>query len=185
MKREMGVDREGEEAVSNHGLPCMDLSCQLLLYRSCECDCSGVRSGWFMSCFWLQTDVESCQISCCLIILVWRVRHCDSDYTHTNIHTETHKSCNRHSNTFIDCKNTYRPRYSNTANTPKHRKFQQSGTDTLGEYSIHKRYQVTDIITDACSPGSPHLAACLFSLVCQIAKAIESQQKTDSGAQCV
>lgn len=35
---------------------------------------------------------------------------------------------------------------------------------------------MTDIITDACSPDSPHLAACLFSLVCQIAKAIESQQ---------
>lgn len=27
MKREMGVDREGEEAVSNHGLPWMDWSC--------------------------------------------------------------------------------------------------------------------------------------------------------------
>lgn len=27
MKREMGVDREGEEAVSNRGVPWMDWSC--------------------------------------------------------------------------------------------------------------------------------------------------------------
>lgn len=88
MKREMGVDREGGGgAVSNQGLPWMDPSCLLLLCRSSECGCSGVRAGWFMSCFWLRTDVESCQVDCCLIILVWRVRHCDRDYTHS--HTRT------------------------------------------------------------------------------------------------
>ena len=58
-----------------------------MLYRSSECGCSGVRTGWFMSCFWLQTDVEGCQIDCCLIITVWRVCHCDGDYTHTHTHT--------------------------------------------------------------------------------------------------
>lgn len=97
MKRKMGVDSQEENAVSNHGLPWMNCSCQLLLYRSRESGCSGVRTGWFMSCCWLRTNVESCQIDCCLIILVWRVRYCGSDYTHTNIHTRTHRSPDRQS----------------------------------------------------------------------------------------
>lgn len=44
---------------------------------------------------------------------------------------------------------------------------------------------MTDIITDACSPGSPHLAACLFSLVCQIATDIEFEQKRQTAEHSV
>lgn len=134
-----------------------------------------------MSCFWLRTGMESCQIDCCLIILVWRVCHCD-----TNIRTKTHESCNRHSNTFIQTgyKNTCKPwhRHKMHVHTQKY-----GDTKTLTHfvsalYTRDSRWQTKSQMM--VSPGSPHLAACLFSLVCQIAKAIESQQ-TRQTVECV